>query len=434
MVWIIKNDGSYDHFIKRIAALMLNMEYNKHLYNTHTADYINDNKKFNVVDYKYHSDTYSFNRGFLLILCNSDAKRRETLQDIMGEISRIDVKNYADTYVPINKKKVVTTQHTLLWSNNPIFMGRQFLFKGSGLIFNRIDKSPCFVWTRAIFAKNIEFSELSTIVADINNVIKNDVSESPIQNTLIYQHKLISIQQILPKSSEYIIHVSGQFGVQDIFSRSDVYFLYDKKYIYMDYDFCDIYEYENSDIVKGDKTNLLTKISNWNMCIKCQMPMYEKVYLTEKDDKYFMLCKFCYHVYDNDYKVDYVTDIPRSFIETIDLLEYKHLKHAAKRVPKNAFENYKNDIKIIHSYFPKYYEDIMVVENVVFYRLSQTFKSLKYEDSSLLHENLYTNARWHSKDIWAEYEKMIQYSDKKIIFIYIMSNMIRVRTTLPKNC
>jgi len=427
-----KKDERTKDFLTRVAALMINMQYNKKLYDLDNLDVDKSNKeKFNVVKYDHFNDTYNFNSGFIYII--SDASSSSDVSEVLRKLTdKLDVLADKEILMHTNMgTDLVTTQYTLLWTKvKGGKHGRKFKRTEDFSSYAKKRKSKyCgsvsdfkFVWhVGDMFdEKNTRLYEdydncrsLSTIIVDIDNVVKYNEVGLPITSPITFTYNNINISQFGDKYYDFKINISEKFGIETIFAPD---YMVEKRRApkeipFIEYDndklnICAVKRVKKMNVYSAlnlaaenytkkkfaTKQEMAKKISEWDKCALCANPVYGDIYLYRLNGvmsvhNFIIICKFCLHYreYFTPYNANklYRTKIPRTLHSAIDLFTPKH-------IPELGLKYYRECLKLIDMYCPDKIE-------------SKSLTRLKGKYSHVGITGLFAN-KWKNFNIYKNYD------------------------------
>ena len=421
MVYIIKKlkSESIEELFNRVAALMLNMEYGISIYDIENGIVVNDDQKqFNVQEYEYFTDTYTFECGSVIVMDNlQEYPRGIDLESKLNIFTNnLDIYKDETFYKPYNTASgFETTQYTVLWGKAPKNRNkRNIRYSPTNNYVNVIlekDKHA-FLWNicpAKCLGKRDEkyytdiFRSLSTIIVDVHDIIKYDENMKLIDPSirLIKNYNFPTKYQIQVQDKcifNYNINISKRMGVEmELWNKNNKWTSYnvrnfDKYSIkvhcveYEDLnlliaasgrfiDFEDLF-YRDCGERKCDKTpidKLGTEISDYDRCTECRGILFEDFYILEKKRTdlpsdstkmdmtpiQYAICKFCSHYTDSLVaavrRVDNVS-VLRSKIPR-DLNQAIDLTCCTERMTPDDTRLYKFLLKIINKNFPKKIEN-----------------------------------------------------------------------------
>lgn len=410
MVYIIKkhNVESNEKLLKRVAALMINIEYNRNIFNIHGDIKLNSSKekekKFNTVKYEFFDDTYTFNCGTIIFtdsLCSEMVTESIILgyKDIIeNHMKKLDVYENDTFYKPCSwNKHFMTTQYCVIWKKIPAYTNERTYRRilrynnsnsctSQGLCESYFDK---FIWDFSPISclNNIEqssykhtFRSLSTIIVDTQNILRYNDDMTPITKSLSYNINYPICDQVdllNKKILNFTVNIDQTLGISkefiDNFTR---FYVENLKLSYYKIDFKNVRlsSIDTNEIIteflhnpisskipivkkNGIKIDLRIEKSSSDICSSCMQPLFDDIYVIEKKSNkvQIALCVVCFHYnayistiyYKKDLFNVLVTKIPRNVSEAIDLM------NKPTKVQKHDFDIYKKLLKIINKKFPK---------------------------------------------------------------------------------
>jgi hypothetical protein len=394
-----KKTSNATEFLTKVAALMINMQYNRKIYNLETMTLDKDNKeKFNVVKYNHFNDVYNFNRGYIYIISNT--KSTDWIENTLRAlVIKMDVLADESIFMHANMgTDLITTQYTLLWTKveggnhscqfykikdipiNKRYTKKKMYNSGScnfrfnwymGSIFNRL--------ISFIFNDYRNYRALSTIIIDMDDIVKYDEVGLLIKNHITFAHNNLNIRQFNDKYYDFNIKISSIFGIEAIFLPDDLYAMridtnINTKFNFINYDDSRIRIWNNNRFYLShvpnmqyiftenyigekfaSKEKMIEHISIYDICSSCKTIVYDDIYLlkmTKNIDKFYfaIICKFCFHAKIRYFKKIlfrvFITKIPRTLYNAIDLSVPDHIL-------KKHILYYKECIRLIDNYYPK---------------------------------------------------------------------------------
>ncbi len=423
MVRIIKKgkNESVEDLLGKVAALMINMEYGMNIYDISANDIKrnnNPNKKFNLVEYEFFTDVYTFNCGSIIMIYDADQKHNthkeyEKLVEILKKhVKKLDCYQNTNVCRPFtHNHKFPSTQYTALWANI-----------SNGATKRKIEyheKNPClractedrgeydsFIWNVSppsslnINNVNYEYSfrSLSTIIVDMEDIIKYDENMKmidttekiivnynyPIINQLHLNDKRILNTQLFIKQScgiEYELCASKSKRTYQTFS-SQFHKVYFTEYCFV----CLCSAIKTNSMISNltcetvissrkkptaaEHDKLGDEMTDYDICTSCFQPLFGDFYIIEKksNQNQFAVCKICVHYTDlgsllrrEKSKVTILrSKMPRTINQAIDLMD------KPSKISSEDYLLYKFALKTINKLFPKKLdkESVHEVENI----------------------------------------------------------------------
>jgi len=200
MVFIIKKmkNETYENLLKRVSAIMINMEYNHSIYNIEKGVNINDKTDgkflpFNTFKYDFFSDTCLFNCGSIIFtnfMGESDVETKKLIKNLEKYSLHMDIYKNDVVYKPYSPSKTfATTQYCIIWKKiYPNKFRRIITFDKINSCKITANNRNNFSWTISPVSclHNIDnkiykhiFRSLSTIIVDTQDIIRYNENMVP---------------------------------------------------------------------------------------------------------------------------------------------------------------------------------------------------------------------------------------------------------------
>jgi len=444
MVYIIKKQAfeSEENLLERVAALMLNMEYNLNIYDIENADGVpgsvelnNPRKrkeKFNITKYEFFNDVYTFNCGTVIFTkawpgTEERSKINQLIKKIEIYMKRLDIYSGDTIYKPYTEsKKFATTQYCAVWKKQPAYTNAStyrrliaYTQHNTCSTSQRINNK--FIWevSATAYMQYVDnkvyrhtFRSLSTIIVDTQDILKYNEDMTPIVKSFSHNINYPIYKQIdllNKKILSFTIGVDQIFGIHKEFHNwihmpiaslpRIVYYRVDwsdqdlnllpvndhviargTRKVMLDYledrtpgiytnpasnsasnpasdQISNLSPVIDREKYNPDNVDIRTTKSPYDICLCCTQPLFDDIYVIEKESNkaQVAICAICFHYNDYNDIIDrkkklfsvLITKIPRSIYEAIDLMNKPY------KVPFDDFNMYKNLLKIIHCKFPK---------------------------------------------------------------------------------
>jgi hypothetical protein len=242
MVFIIKSQSGLENDHSMISKMMINIEYNRHLYNKKGERNNDIDSKIPFNDYKHQNVKFNadVSFGMLLIYTNDYDNFSEFSNNI---INQFDTELYfPETDLPVNVKKYTNTKYTMMTHRKPTTSYNRFIANNLYNLKNIISQGYRFIWviqfiTRSNSKKYLNIPELcennfssqylsrslATIIYDDNNMFNITNITKQIDYPYVYQYNMHKHNQLLGEMLYFSNDSGFDYEILKCYSRETVY-------------------------------------------------------------------------------------------------------------------------------------------------------------------------------------------------------------------